>query len=617
MLSAPNSGQTLALRLDCDNALDIPPPPAASPSRSKRGKRTLICSYGQPLRKTRPELCYFHMLGSCKYGADCYFAHDMGHLGTKEDQGLSVQSGVITNAGNRWQDGPSFDQFDCCFGDACRCFRPKPVSWDSGYRTALCAEFASTGHCLNVDCFGAHRAEQLRTPAEFREMLGYKRILCTYFLLDDLECYEQSHMCTEAHGKLDLRRRRISAPPCIAIEDGIALTCTRRAAEIWKSVGEYVVVGNVSVGSTVVASGPPEESDGYAMVPIRPNGAVELQLFEREETQEPSDASKPLFPFSDAHVHMDSVLLSRRYGSTWFFKTALCKFDDCPYNEACIWAHGDAELRPRPPYDVDDLISLAADVHAVPGGRFAGCIHSCCGVETIDETLRLVTWGREVLGGRLFASFGIHPNNFEQCTPEVVARLEAALDSCGQQGIAWGECGLDYNKRAEHMKRDPTVRERMRQAFVRQAHVAVRRGLPLVVHSRDAVGDTIAVLREVVPFDHHVHMHSYMGTAAEMAEFLESWPNGCIGITGAITWPVASRVEGGLADLVRALPVERLLLETDGPFMSPIPYRGEESHPGLIPWIAAAVAKIKSLQTAEVLAAAHNNFCRVYRVVPF
>merc|ERR1719265_156827 len=100
----------------------------------------------------------------------------------------------------------------------------------------------------------------------------------------------------------------------------------------------------------------------------------------------------------------------------------------------------------------------------------------------------------------------------------------------------------------------------MIDVFVRQVRLAVRRGLPLVVHSRDAVEDVLMVLREHVPERHRIYLHSFMGTLSEVATFLDTLPECYIGIAGGVTWPVAELFEGGLAHICRALPLERLLL---------------------------------------------------------
>merc|ERR1712232_829188 len=114
--------------------------------------------------------------------------------------------------------------------------------------------------------------------------------------------------------------------------------------------------------------------------------------------------------------------------------------------------------------------------------------------------------------------------------------------------------------------------------------------------------DVLEVLLSSVPREHRVLMHSYQGSVEIMNKFLELWPNGCVGINGAITYDGCDE-PGGLHDVVRELPLNRTVLETDGPYMAPYPYRGQESHPGHIPWIAEALSRIKGNAggTAEVL----------------
>merc|ERR1740121_3258609 len=105
-----------------------------------------------------------------------------------------------------------------------------------------------------------------------------------------------------------------------------------------------------------------------------------------------------------------------------------------------------------------------------------------------------------------------------------------------------------------------------------------------------------------------------MGTPEQLTEFLEGWPNGVVGITGAVNWQISYR-RGGLQDLARTVPMDRLLLETDGPFMAPHPFRGEESHPGFIPWVAAGIAKARGESARKVLAAANENFRNFYKLM--
>merc|ERR1711957_267327 len=106
-----------------------------------------------------------------------------------------------------------------------------------------------------------------------------------------------------------------------------------------------------------------------------------------------------------------------------------------------------------------------------------------------------------------------------------------------------------------------------KDVFRRQLRTAVRLGLPVVVHSRNAEDDTFAILQECVPRDHIVILHSHMGSRTRTAEFLEYWPQGYVSVTGAIAYEFldgsADAPVGGISDVLKVLPLDRLLLETD------------------------------------------------------
>jgi TatD DNase family protein len=281
-----------------------------------------------------------------------------------------------------------------------------------------------------------------------------------------------------------------------------------------------------------------------------------------------------------------------------------------------LFVHPGQAVEARPLFK-EDLEELASDVAAMPG-TFEGCVHVCCELEGIDAAVSLVKWGREVLGGKVFVCFGIHPTNFhEYNAAETEAKLAEAIAECGPQVVAWGECGLDYYRRydAEERTADElnALRARMKDVFARQSAHAVERGLPLVVHSRDAEADTLEVLRTCVPREHRVFLHSFMGSVATTNQFLEQWPNSFVGIVGALSYEgVGRETPGGLHDIARALPLDRILLETDGPYMAPCPYRGEEAHFGHIPWIAHAIAEAKGIGVADVLTITYQNFRKMY-----
>lgn len=583
----------------------------------------------------RQKRCYYDAMGACLKGETCDFLH-LGNSGSQNGKDFATDqngqasawgNGEKKFAGDAWRKTAwngqksaklrfcTYSQStSCCYGEDCW-YPHVPWTEVAAHKTALCGDFLRNRACLLGDsCPGAHGREELRTPEQFEGTPGYKRSLCALYMIKGLTC-DADKLCYDAHGELDLRREPVSAPSLLGVSRGAALECIAPRVEIWSSVTEWEIIGQISPPSRVTAAGMPENCDGYTLIPIQPRGAVELRYLKVLPSSE-NEGEVERFTFSDAHLHLDQVILSRRYGTNWFYKNTLCRNQDCFYGGHCNWAHGEEDQWPRPTYSRKDFEEIVGEIKGVPGGTFGGCIHSCCGTDTIEESVQLVAWGRELLDGRVYASFGIHPTTFEQYTPEVERLLEEALLRCGRQGVAWGECGLDYNKRAFDIQRDPSVKVQMGDVFRRQARAALRLKVPLVVHSRDAVTDVMVILKEVLPPDHPVHLHSFMGAPAEATEFLAAWPRSCIGIPGAITWPVAVKMPGGLGDLVRAIPLDRLLLETDGPFMAPVPHRGEESHPGLVPWIADGVARAKGISVREVLTATHANFCRLFSIPP-
>lgn len=319
----------------------------------------------------------------------------------------------------------------------------------------------------------------------------------------------------------------------------------------------------------------------------------------------------PCFPpeglaYSDAHCHLDAILFVRKLGYHWTFKTKFCKDADatgrqCPFPKSCQMAHGAHDLRPRPPLHREELVELAK--YFPPG--FAGVVHNCCDEVSIKQTLDLVQWGRELLDGKIYASFGVHPTDYYAYTDELEALMLEAHELCGDQAVAWGECGLDH-----YQESTAEERAQMRRVFVRQVKLAVERGFPLVVHSRDAENDVLEVLREHLPRDRRVHLHSFGGTVECLDAFLEEWPLCFLGVNGVATYHTAA----GIVELVSHVPLEQLLLETDGPFMMPEPYRycGLGSHAGHVPWIAVCVAAVKDVTPESVLAHVAANFASMY-----
>eukprot|EP00928_Gymnodinium_smaydae_P054368 TRINITY_DN38151_c0_g1_i1.p1 TRINITY_DN38151_c0_g1~~TRINITY_DN38151_c0_g1_i1.p1 ORF type:complete len:514 (+),score=65.55 TRINITY_DN38151_c0_g1_i1:201-1544(+) len=336
----------------------------------------------------------------------------------------------------------------------------------------------------------------------------------------------------------------------------------------------------------------------------------EEELLERKSPHLPPGVDAATLEYYDSHCHLDGILLVHKWGQNWPYKTQLCRSHlhpeyRCYFGEAqCFFAHHEHELLGRPPLWRGDLVAFA---NSLPSG-FVGLVQNCCDSESIRDTVSLVEWGRQVMDGKIYASFGLHPKEYFRYSDELESLLLDAFERCGDKAVAWGECGLDYSKQ-------PTAADKveMRRVFVRQILLAVARDVPLVVHSRDAEADVLDVLREHFPRNRSVHIHSYTGPVHILESFFNEWPQSYVGVNGVVTYETATKI----MDLVRFAPLERILLETDGPFMLPEPFRytaGGGAHPGHIPWIAKRVAELKSVPMDTVLTRTRASFRSMYGI---
>jgi TatD DNase family protein len=203
---------------------------------------------------------------------------------------------------------------------------------------------------------------------------------------------------------------------------------------------------------------------------------------------------------------------------------------------------------------------------------------------------------------RMYCSVGIHPHEAGSEPPVTPARLVELAGHPKLVGI--GETGLDYYY--EH-----SPREAQRRSF--RTHIAAARetGLPLIVHTRDADQDTVAILREEHakgPFTGLIHCFSTSRQLAEKAIEIGLY----VSVSGIVTFNKAE----ALRETIRGLPMDRLLVETDAPYLAPAPRRGRRNEPALVVHTAAKLAEIKGLTAAELARQTTENFLRLFRKVP-
>jgi TatD DNase family protein len=198
----------------------------------------------------------------------------------------------------------------------------------------------------------------------------------------------------------------------------------------------------------------------------------------------------------------------------------------------------------------------------------------------------------------VWCSVGVHPH---EAAEEGVETPERLLDLARHDKVVgFGETGLDYYY--EH-----SPRAAQQRSF--RAHIAAARqaGLPLIVHTRDADDDTVAVLTEEYARGSFTGLIHCFSSGRQLAEkMLEI--GFYISISGIVTFKKAE----ALRETVRAVPLDRLLVETDAPYLAPVPHRGKRNEPAFVAGTAACVAEIKGVEPAALARATTDNFFRLF-----
>jgi TatD DNase family protein len=217
----------------------------------------------------------------------------------------------------------------------------------------------------------------------------------------------------------------------------------------------------------------------------------------------------------------------------------------------------------------------------------------CVGTDPISsaQAVALARWTRDegtAIAGTpaVWATIGLHPHEASLGTAAIVDQLAAAIASNDPGLVAVGECGLDYHY-------DHSPRDVQRRVFAEQVQLARSHGLTLVIHARDAWDDLFDVLAaEGVP-DRAV-LHCFTGGPDEARRCLDAGM--FVSFSGIVTFKNADGVRAAVA----LCPMDRLLVETDSPFLAPVPHRGRTNEPALVPLVGRAVAQVKGIDPVEI-----------------
>jgi TatD DNase family protein len=196
----------------------------------------------------------------------------------------------------------------------------------------------------------------------------------------------------------------------------------------------------------------------------------------------------------------------------------------------------------------------------------------------------------------VYASVGMHPLDVGGEQPDYSAVRALSMEP---EVVAIGETGLDYY----YSEENKTVQQ---QSFIEHLQLSAECGKPVVVHTRDAREDTLAIIRE----------YGDSGVAGVLHCFTESWEmaraaldlNYYISFSGIITFKNAAE----LREVVKQVPLERLLIETDSPYLAPVPYRGKKNEPKYVVEVAHCVAELKGVAVEEVAEITSRNFSNLF-----
>jgi TatD DNase family protein len=198
----------------------------------------------------------------------------------------------------------------------------------------------------------------------------------------------------------------------------------------------------------------------------------------------------------------------------------------------------------------------------------------------------------------IYAAVGVHPHEASLYDEALEQKL---IEMTGHEKVVgWGEIGLDYYY-------DNSPRDLQRNIFRRQLELGRRCNLPIIIHTRDAEDDTIAILKDAPPGISGV-IHCFTGTQnlAETAIRLGFY----ISFSGVLTFKTA----GDLREVARNTPLDKLLIETDCPYLAPVPHRGKRNEPAFVKDTAAKLAEIKGASIEEIARITSANFKRLFRL---
>ncbi|KAI9018217.1 hypothetical protein DFJ74DRAFT_757499 [Hyaloraphidium curvatum] len=339
-------------------------------------------------------------------------------------------------------------------------------------------------------------------------------------------------------------------------------------------VASRVIGGRVSEGRRAASSArpaPAETTRSASPSPcLRAPGSgircFHSQTLSRQRNGDPNVLPpNPARRFIDTHAHLDQVLRRKRLlvsSASWTALSSAYLFSSTQ--------HPDSQ-------NLAAIINVNSDPSTFSAGRV---------IEGFSDIV--------------YSTWGVHPLRASLYDDDVEKKIEALMAS--PKSVAVGETGLDFAK-IDSANAGP-AKFVQKMVFARQLELAKKLDKAVSVHMRGAEKDTLEVLTRTLPDSHRIHMQCYTGSLDLAKEVMDRFGNAFFGIAGLATYAGAAEKRD---DIVKYIPLQRIVFESLSPHIPPEPFRGKVGHPGLIPYIAERIAYIKDVSVDEVYEHALRN----------
>ncbi len=197
----------------------------------------------------------------------------------------------------------------------------------------------------------------------------------------------------------------------------------------------------------------------------------------------------------------------------------------------------------------------------------------------------------------IYAAIGVHPHNAVEATPETWASLFQLAKK--PKVLAWGEIGLDYY-------RDLSPRVKQKEVFIQQIELANQAGLPIVIHNRDSNEDCLKIIKEHPP-EYGGAFHCY-SASWEMAKILLRQ-----GFYLSFAGPLTYKNARNIVEVAKNIPLDRFFVETDSPYLTPEPHRGQRNEPAFVREVIARMAELRNMSFEQIASMATNNSKRFFK----